>query len=90
MQAICTKYICTKYIGPTNFRGSRIKAHCESGLSVTVPYDHSKSGQDVHFAAVVEFCRRHPGWGPATAYVAGAIKGGYAWVHRDGGVWNSF
>ena len=30
----------TKFIGPTNFRGSRVKATCFRG-SVTVSYDHS-------------------------------------------------
>lgn len=35
--------IVTKFFGPTNSRGSRIKATCEAG-SVTVPYDHSESG----------------------------------------------
>lgn len=32
--------IVTKYLGPTNVRGSRIKAACDRG-SITVPYDHS-------------------------------------------------
>ena len=72
--------ICTKYIGPSNTRGARIKAYCESGLSVTVPFNHAMSGQAVHFAAVVEFCKRYPNWGPAGTYRAGSIKGGYAWV----------
>ena len=72
--------ICTKYIAPSNFRGSRIKAYCESGLSVIVPFDPSKSGQNVHFEAVKAFCFKFPNWGPASAYHAGAIKGGYAWV----------
>jgi hypothetical protein len=72
--------ILTKYLGPSNTRGSRIKAYAECGLSVTVPYPHQASGDRVHFAAVVAFCRRHKGWGPASFYHAGAIKGGYAWV----------
>ena len=44
--------IHTKYLGPTNVRGSRIKAYTASGFSATVPYDHSLSGVDVHFQAV--------------------------------------
>jgi hypothetical protein len=31
--------ITTKYLGPTNSRGSRIKASCSRG-SITVPYEH--------------------------------------------------
>ena len=72
--------ICTKYLSPTNFHGARIKAYCESGLSVTIPVNYALNGQALHFAAVVEFCHRHPGWGPAGTYRAGAIKSGYAWV----------
>lgn len=45
MQAIQTKYLC-----PTNSRGSRIKATCEGG-SVTVGYDHALNIDDNHRAA---------------------------------------
>ena len=31
--------IITKYLGPTNIRGSRIKASCDRG-SITIPYPH--------------------------------------------------
>ena len=72
--------ICTKYIKPTNTRGARIKAYSESGLSVTVPVNHAKDSQAVHFDAVIAFCSRFEGWGPASLYKAGSIKGGYAWV----------
>lgn len=43
--------IITKYLPPTNFRGSRIKASCERG-SITVEYDHSKGCEGAHIAAV--------------------------------------
>lgn len=42
--------IVTKYIGPTERRGSRIKASCERG-SVTIGYPHELSGDNVHIAA---------------------------------------
>lgn len=42
MQAI----IC-KYFGPTNSKGSRIKAQCAAG-SVTISYPHELSGQAVY------------------------------------------
>jgi hypothetical protein len=42
--------ITTKYFGPTNARGSRIKATAERG-SITVPYDHSLTNQANHVAA---------------------------------------
>lgn len=49
--------IHTKYIGPTNTRGSRIKAYTAGfgsikGFTATVPYNHAKDGVDVHFEAV--------------------------------------
>lgn len=46
MQAILTKYLC-----PTNFKGSRIKAVCERG-SITVSRDDALSGDACHVAAV--------------------------------------
>ena len=42
MQAI----IC-KYFGPTNSKGSRIKAQCAAG-SITINYPHELSGQAVY------------------------------------------
>jgi hypothetical protein len=42
--------IITKYFGPTNSRGSRIKATCASG-SVTISYPYELSGQACHRAA---------------------------------------
>jgi hypothetical protein len=42
--------ITTKYLGPTDFRGSRIRAAC-GDRSVTVPYDHALDSFDNHAAA---------------------------------------
>jgi hypothetical protein len=51
--------IQTKYLPATNYRGSRIKASCERG-SITIPYPHELSGDEVHRAAVyallAKFC----------------------------------
>lgn len=35
--------IKTKFIGPTNYRGARIKATCQAG-SITIPYSYDLSG----------------------------------------------
>lgn len=56
--------IHTKYLGPTNTRGSRIKAYTASwgdrkGFEVSIPYDHSLSGVDVHFKAVKALVAKH-------------------------------
>ena len=49
--------IHTKYLGPTNTRGSRIKAYTASygsqkGFEATVYYNHALDGVAVHFEAV--------------------------------------
>ena len=44
--------IVTKYLGPTNYKGGRIKAVCERG-SVTIPYPYeANQGRDAHMVAV--------------------------------------
>ena len=48
-----SRAIITKYLSPTNTKGSRIKALVpNTNWSVTVPYDHSYSFEMVHFEAV--------------------------------------
>jgi len=52
--------IQTRYFGPTNSRGSRIKATAAAG-SITIPYPHELSGQAVHRAAA-EALAHKLGW----------------------------
>lgn len=49
--------IVTKYFGPTNTRGSRIKASASAG-SKTVPYDHALNINDNHAAAAKAFAEK--------------------------------
>lgn len=42
--------ITTKYLGPTNYRGSRIKARCQAG-SIIVSWDHALDVFDNHIRA---------------------------------------
>ena len=42
--------IQTRYFGPTNTRGARIKATCETG-SITIDYPHELSGMACHAKA---------------------------------------
>jgi hypothetical protein len=49
----------TKYIGPSNTRGSRIKAFTHSGFSVTIPYPHEYSYELCHFQAVKALVKKH-------------------------------
>lgn len=50
------KAIQTRYLGPTNHRGSRITAWAEGGHRVTIPYPHELSGEAVHRAAAEALC----------------------------------
>jgi hypothetical protein len=71
------KAITTRYIGPTNSRGSRIKAMAEGGLSITVPYDYGLSADGNHLAAAIALANKH-GWGGH--WVGGGMGTGEAFV----------
>lgn len=43
--------ISTRYIGPTNYRGSRVKARSSSGLSLILSWDDAIGVDDNHRAA---------------------------------------
>jgi hypothetical protein len=56
--------IHTKYIGPSNTRGSCIKAYTASwgerkGFEATIPYPHELSGHECHFEAVKELVKKN-------------------------------
>ena len=53
------KAIQTRYLGPTNVRGSRIKAFAEGGNQLTVSYDHDSDNP--HRDAAVALCKKL-GW----------------------------
>lgn len=79
--------IMTKYLGPTNNRGSRIKAYTESGLSITIPYPHERNqGADAHSVAALALAKR-AGW--TGDLIAGATDRGYVFVFRHGPLYRS-
>ena len=45
------KAITTKYLGPSNIKGSRIKAQCSKGVSLTIGYDHALNSDENHVLA---------------------------------------
>ena len=45
------KIVRTKYLGPTNFRGSRIQASDDNGNRITVGYRSELSPEDNHVEA---------------------------------------
>lgn len=63
----------TKYLGPTNTRGARIKAWCEAG-SVVIPFSYSGPTQVEPHREAVEALARKLGW--AGKWVLGGVKGG--------------
>ena len=70
--------IITKFIGPTETRGHRIKASCESG-SVTIAYPDCDDNQDAHHKAAQALCNKF-GW--SGRLIGGALPScaGYAFV----------
>lgn len=71
------KAITTKYLGPTDRRGSRISKASDGNNSVTIGYPHELSGEAVHRAAA-EALKTKMGW--SGDLIAGAVKGGYVFV----------
>jgi len=69
--------IQTRYLGPTNSRGSRIKAWADAG-SITIPYPHELSGQACHRLAAEALAKKF-GW--KFNYLGGQLPSGdYAFV----------
>ena len=77
-----TQAIETRYLGPTNTKGGRIKATAWAG-SVTVPYDHALNSEDNHRAAAMALVAKLQ-W-PGTFAQGGNAKGdGYYFVNVKG------
>lgn len=52
--------IHTKYIGPSNTRGSRIKAYTASSKwHATIAYPYDKDGVECHYEAVKALVKKH-------------------------------
>lgn len=73
--------IQTRYIGPTNYRGSRVKATAEAG-SVTLSWDNALNATDNHRIAAETLADKY-GW--PKNMIGGALPGGpgYVWVVTD-------
>jgi hypothetical protein len=72
--------ITTKFFGPSNVKGARIKATCEAG-SITIGYRHELTGEGPHAAAAMALVRKL-GWQGDTAWVCASTKDGYAFVPK--------
>jgi hypothetical protein len=71
--------ILTRYLGPTNTRGSRIKASCAAG-SITIGYPHELSGQAVYRKAAEALVAKL-GWDEIASLLGGCLPtGDYCFV----------
>ena len=74
--------IQTKFLGPTNTLGARVKETTESGFTVTVDWDHARCVEENH-AAAAEALARKLEWNGQ--WIGGALPGsGYAFVSDRG------
>jgi len=55
------KSIVVRYLGATNFRGSRLVAEADGGNRITVDYDHGLNHNERYAAAAVALCDKM-GW----------------------------
>lgn len=72
--------ITTKFLGPTNSRGSRIRATTASGKSLTIPYCH-ESGHQSHAKAALALARKLSWEG---TLIEGWAKDGMVFVFESG------
>jgi hypothetical protein len=70
--------IFTKYLGPTDFKGSRIKAYDQERHSVTIGYDHAGTDTDRHDEAALALLEKM-GW-PTGNLARGGTKEGFVYV----------
>ena len=71
------KAIKTKYHGPTNARGSRVKASDEDMNSITIPWDHALDTTENHTKAAKVLCEKMDWHGEL---VMGSLKDCYMFV----------
>lgn len=75
--------IQTHYIGPTDHRGSRVKAKTAGGLSLTQDWDDALDMDENHRRAAMALAVKLNWLG--RWYAGGAVGGGYVFVQDDGG-----
>jgi hypothetical protein len=71
--------IVTRYIGPTNYHGSRVKATAEAG-SLTLPWDSALDSYANHVKAAKALARKFK-WGGI--WYGGGTSAGYVFVDTE-------
>ena len=77
-----TQAIETKYLGPINTKGGRIKATAAAG-SITIGYDHALNTDGAHKAAADALITKM-GWTGTFAQGGNANGDGYVFVNVEG------
>lgn len=73
------KAIMTKYLGPTNTLGARIKAYDMDGNFVIVTYDHG--AREPHLEAIRAFLKKYKwGW---NVVIRSGCRGFNCWINAD-------
>lgn len=75
--------ITTKYLPPTDFKGTRIKAKTASGLSVTLSWDYEHDELNNARRAVRELIQTKGNDGWHGRWLAAATDDGYVFVRDD-------
>lgn len=75
--------ITTKKLGPTDTKGSRIKAATASGISITMPWDYEVDELGNSRQAMRELIRRKLNDGWHGNWLAAATRDGYVFVRDD-------
>ncbi|WGM47666.1 hypothetical protein KOAAANKH_02548 [Brevundimonas sp. NIBR10] len=73
-------HVRTKFMGPTNHRGSRVKATTVTGKSVTLDWDHALNSGDNHAAAFAAICMKTGRVVTGPVYVNGGFDDGYVFM----------
>lgn len=70
--------IVTKVLGPTNYRGTRIKARCFGGTLV-IPWDYELD-PEINHARAAKALSDKLGWSEFNDLIGGTTKEGYVFV----------
>lgn len=75
--------IKTRFIPPSNVKGSRVSARADAGR-IILPWDHALSGDKNHAVAAAELATRL-GWCGAWVggWIGGAAGGGCSFINLD-------
>jgi hypothetical protein len=78
--------IVTRYFGPGNVRGSRVKATCQAG-SITLEWADNLNSNENHLAAAKAMVNKM-GWHYGTWIAGGLPDGSYVWVCAAAAKWH--